>query len=277
MTTNLKPARATQRVWLRCRDILDRIFPSEEVRIVLDVGARDCGESAEFAAHYPRATVYAFECNPATLPQCRAEAAREPRIVLTENAVSNRAGPLPFFPTDPEKTVSGWPNGNPGASSMFEATGTYPEEKYVQNRIEVEAIRLDDFLASRHVGAIDVLWMDVQGAERLVLEGMGERLRDVKAVHLEAEFFEIYKGQALFGDGDAYLRARGFALIGFTSYSRYSADTLYVRGDILYSSVALHREFPYLKRNLGKLRKHKVKRALRRAVGLPAWPEAKQP
>ncbi|MDB5804778.1 MAG: hypothetical protein JWN73_2100 [Betaproteobacteria bacterium] len=266
-----------QKVWQRCADILDRVFPAAGVRVVLDVGARDCGESSDFARHYPVATVYAFECNPATLPLCRAAAAAEPRIVLTEKAASNRAGTLAFFPTDPEKTVTGLQNGNPGASSMFEATGAYPEETYVQKRIEVEAIRLDGFLAQQGVGAIDVLWMDVQGAERLVLEGLGECLREVKAVHMEAEFFEIYKGQALFQDVDAYLRRYGFTLLGFTSYSRYSADCLYVRGDVPVAMAALHGEFPFLKRNLGKLRKHKIKRALRRAIGLPAWAQAKQP
>jgi FkbM family methyltransferase len=195
--------------------------------------------------------------------------------VLTEKAVSDKPGTLAFFPTDPERTVSGWPNGNPGASSIFVATGAYPEEHYVQNRIKVEAIRLDTFLEAHKVPAIDVLWMDVQGAEKLVLTGMGKHLRDVKCVHLEAEFFEIYKGQALFGDVDTLLRNHGFQLLGFTSYSRYSADALYVRDDVPYACTAIHRAFPFLKRNLGKLRKHQFKRALRRAVGLPAWPKAK--
>ena len=263
----------TQRVWLRCREVLERGIAAPAVRVVFDIGARDCAESAEFASAYPGATVYAFECNPETLPRCRDAAAQEPRIVLTEKAVSDKSGNLSFYPTDAQRTRTGQAGGNPGASSLFEATGAYPEESYVQNRIEVEAVRLDEFCAARGIDGIDVLWMDVQGAERLVLLGLGALLTRVKFIHLETEFFEIYKGQALFPEIDALLRAAGFTLVGFTSYSRYAADALYVGPGVEFPLADARRAYPYLARNLGHYRRHRLKRALRRAVGLKAWPD----
>ncbi len=266
-----------QRVFTRLVEVLRRLMPGQPVHTVFDVGARDCEESRQFALAFPEARIYAFECNPATLPLCQAVAAAEPRITLTEKAVSERAGSISFFPIDQENTQTGVANGNPGASSLLRVTGNYPEEHYVQKEIVVDTIRLDAFMQEHSIPGIDILWMDVQGAEGRVLEGLGERLSDLRCLHMEIEFFEIYKGQSLFGDVDPWLRARGFRLLGLTSYSRYAADALYVRADIPVDNRALAREFPYLGRNLRKMRLHRVQRALRRMIGLPAWPERRKP
>lgn len=255
-------------------EVVNALAPDHRVRTVFDVGARDCEESRHFALACPDARVYAFECNPATLPRCRSLVAAEPRVMLTEKAASNHTGTAPFYPIDQRRTVTGVADGNPGASSLFRATGRYVEEQYVQDEIEVETLRLDEFMHAHAIDAIDILWMDVQGAEALVLEGLGARLRDMRFLHVELEFFEIYRDQALFEDVDPWLRERGFRLLGFTSYSRYAADALYVRDDIAPERVSLQRQFPYLGRNLAKMRAHRLKRSLRRVVGLPAWPQA---
>jgi len=263
-----------QKVAARLLEIVAAARPGHGPRVVIDVGARDCSESLDFAAAFPAATVHAFECNPATLPACRLAAAAEPRVRLTERAVSDTDGRTAFFPIDQSKTVTRSADGNPGASSLFEATGDYPLEHYVQRRIEVESTRLDTFLARAGIGHVDVLWMDVQGAELLVLRGLGERLADVDWIHLEAEQFEIYRGQALFPAIDAHLAARGFELIGLTSYSIYAVDALYCNRLLGVSRPKLWATFPYLRRNWLKLHKHRVKRWLRRRVGLPEWPRA---
>ena len=265
----------SQKVWHRCHELVGCALDAAAVKVVFDVGARDCAESADFARAYPAATVFAFECNPATLPKCRAAAAAESRIRLTEKAVADKEGRLSFFPIDPARSVGGTPGGNHGASSIFEASGAYPEETYVQNRIEVESIRLDRFCAAAGVTAIDILWMDVQGAELLVLKGLGDLLPQVSFIHMEVEFFEIYKGQALFPAVDALLAGRGFRLAGFTSYSQYAADALYVGQNVVFQFERTQREYAYLQRNLAKYKRHRWKRSLRRALGMREWPDAK--
>ena len=264
-----------QRVFSRLIDIVACALPKREIKTVFEVGARDCVESALFAQTYRGATVYAFECNPATLPSCRAVVAVNPRVRLTEKAVSDRAGVIAFYPTDPERSVTGVPHLVAGASSMFVATGNYPEEKYVQNKIEVEAITLADFMQNNAIGTIDILWMDVQGAELLVLAGAGERIRDLACVHMEVEFFEIYQGQALFGGVHRKMTAAGFVLAGFSSYSRYAADAVYFRGDLGVSRLALWWRHPYLLRNWRKMLQHRCKRWLLRKAGRPEWPQPK--
>ena len=69
--------------------------------------------------------------------------------------------------------------------------------------------RLDDIA---EIAAIDLLQVDVQGAELDVIRGAQERLRDAAVVVAEVEFVEMYKGQPLFADVDAEMRRQGFCL-----------------------------------------------------------------
>jgi FkbM family methyltransferase len=83
------------------------------------------------------------------------------------------------------------------------------EQTQVVRTSRVETRRLDDL---PETAGVDYLKLDVQGAEILVLQGAEARLADALVVHTEVLFVELYRGQALFGDIDAFLRARGFVL-----------------------------------------------------------------
>jgi FkbM family methyltransferase len=69
--------------------------------------------------------------------------------------------------------------------------------------------RLDDIT---EIAGIDLLKIDVQGAELDVIRGGEQRLKDTVMIVTEVEFVEMYKGQALFGDIDTELRRQGFTL-----------------------------------------------------------------
>jgi FkbM family methyltransferase len=200
---------------------------ADGVRTIVEIGARDCRETLGFHAAFPAARIHTFECNPATLPQCRAAVAGKPAITLVERAVSNAPGPVTFYAIDQARTETGIENGNPGASSLLQASGKFELETYVQKPVTVEAIRLGDYLEENGVGSVDLLWMDIQGAELMALEGAGKRLDSVKLIHTEVEFVEIYSGQPLFPGIKRFLEARGFAFLGFTIYARHSADAVF--------------------------------------------------
>ena len=204
------------------------------VRSILELGARDCAETLAFH-HILNGSVdiYAFECNPATLPVCRQRISGIKRIRLVEKAVGDSDGIREFYQIDPERTRTTWPDGNPGASSMFRASETYPPETYVQRPIQVNTARLDRFLDSSGIASIDLLWMDIQGAELDALRGLGEKIRTVSIIHLEAEFIHIYRNQPLFRDVKRFLNSTGFLLVGFTTFGAYSCDAMFINGDAL--------------------------------------------
>jgi len=206
-----------------------QLLGSENVRTIVEIGAKDCVETMGFSANFPKAQIYAFECNPATLPACRKRVASVKNVTLIEKAVSDKNGEVTFFPIDQEKTETPWADGNPGASSLLIASGKYKKEKYVQNEIRVQSTTLASFLAEKQIESVDFLWMDIQGAELMALQSAGDALAKIKIIHTEVEFMEIYQNQPLFADIKKYLNEHGFLLYGFTYFGRYFGDAVFVK------------------------------------------------
>jgi FkbM family methyltransferase len=80
---------------------------------------------------------------------------RASNIVARNLAVSDRAGTLQFFPS---------PNTNSGVGLLAPKTWNVPT-------CEVEATTLDDYCEHNEIRSVDVLKIDVEGAELLVLKG----------------------------------------------------------------------------------------------------------
>jgi FkbM family methyltransferase len=131
--------------------------------IIFDVGSRDCQQSIEFYNNFPNAKIYAFECNPNTIPICKSNIEKyTDRITLIEGAVCDYDGKITFYPINQEKTVTTWSDGNPGASSLFKSNGTYNVvETYVQDEIVTDCHRLDTVMKNHGIPMVDIIWMDL--------------------------------------------------------------------------------------------------------------------
>lgn len=204
-------------------------IPRDNIKTIIEIGARDCVETLKFHAEFPAAKIYTFECNPQTLPICVKNVASVPNITLIQKAISEKSGTVSFFAIDPEKTETTWEDGNPGASSLFKASGNYPIEKYAQNEITVDSIRAEDFIIENNITSIDLLWMDIQGGELGALKSFGDHLKKVKILHTEVEFMEVYQNQPLFWELKKFLNDNGFYLVEFTSfYKRIAGDAIFI-------------------------------------------------
>jgi FkbM family methyltransferase len=208
-----------------------RFVDPSTVQTILEVGSRDAEVSVALKRAFPHARVFAFECNPPAIELCRRNIAASglDDITLIPKAVSDSNGTLDFFAIDPIKTVTPHADGNIGASSLFHANPEYPHEQYHQNKISVEATTLAQWSAEASVSSVDLVWMDLQGAELKALQGMGELLQNIKILYSEVEFKPMYLGQPLFGDIDKFLRKNGFRLHGKFNLSEWFGDAMYVR------------------------------------------------
>ncbi len=92
---------------------------------------------------------------------------------------------------------------------LFPSLGEYMQ---VEKRELLRTHRLDGLEGLRPV---DFLKLDVQGAELMVLQGAQATLADITVVQCEVEFVELYEGQPLMADVDAFLRSQGFGLLKF--------------------------------------------------------------
>lgn len=181
--------------------------------VIFDIGSRDCMQSIEFYNKFPNSKIYAFECNPNTLDLCRKNILPyKDRITLIEGAVCHYDGNITFYPINQKKTRTSWKDGNPGASSLFLANGKYTPETYVQDKITTNCSRLDTIIKNYNIPRVDIIWMDLQGAELLALKGLGDFLNNVNYIHTEVTYKEMYTGQVLFKELNNFLLSKNFVL-----------------------------------------------------------------
>lgn len=107
----------------------------------------------------------------------------------------------------------------PPLRAMLDRYHKLGEAVHEKARHILPTMRLDDVIAS---GGMDLLKIDVQGAEAMVFDGAVERLDECLVVWTEVEFVALYEGQPLFADIDAKLRGHGLQFLCFDDLSRRS-------------------------------------------------------
>lgn len=184
--------------------------------VVFDVGANDAGSGIAYARAFPRAVVHLFEAHPAVAAVARkriAAAGLEHRAFLHEWAVSDVRGTAAFHVSS-ELGAGDWRVEVSDSSSLLEPTGHKEHFANVafSNILHVPTRRLDEEIRSGELPQPDFLHLDVQGAELMVLSGLGECLAGVRVIWLEVGHVELYAGQPLAADVQQVLKAAGFAL-----------------------------------------------------------------
>jgi FkbM family methyltransferase len=209
-------------------NFIKNIDDKNEPLIIFDIGSRDCVQSIEFYKHFPNSKIYAFECNPNTIEICKKNI--EPysdRITLIEGAVCDYDGYITFYPINQEKTITTWKDGNPGASSIFKSNGKYTVETYIQDEIVTECHRLDSVMNKLGISNVDIIWMDLQGAELLALKGLGTYLQNVKYIHTEVSYREMYSGQVMFNELNNFILSNDFSIINNLTLRGWQEDAIY--------------------------------------------------
>lgn len=202
--------------------LVDQCFDKDDIKVILDIGSRDGNESIELSTAFPKAKVFAFECNPDAIKIWKSNVKKK-NVALIECAVSDVNEDIDFYKINPDK------NGNIGASSMFLANPEFPYETYVQTRIRVSSITIDSWAEKNGIETVDLIWIDTQGAELAAFRGMKNILKHVKMIHTEVEFRPIYIGQPLFEEVDAFLKHREFTFVRFDYRCSWFGDADYVK------------------------------------------------
>lgn len=207
------------------------------IKQVLDIGSWHLGQSIEFSSVFQNAKIDAFEPVPDSYQLCvkrldELDEQKKTRIRVHNIALSNAADDIPFYPVDP--VASSTPN--VGASSMFKfmdgLNGTPFGQNLVQKEIKVKANTLDSWCEEHNIPGIDIMWMDVQGAELLVLQGGEKTLSNTRIIMTEVGLQPYYQGHTLKADIDAFLTARGFSELEGSfeiNVPGYEANTIYIR------------------------------------------------
>ncbi len=161
---------------------------------VIELGAHR-GEEYEWLSRGLRIAVYsAVEADPRHVPELRRKLASpfSNGPMVFDAAIADHNGTVILHLCDNKA------NQAKGSSSIHTPTGHLKHFEWCtfNEKIEVRAMTLDA-VAKFTVGPIDLLWVDIQGAEKDMIAGGTETLKRTRFIMIEAESVEMYEGQAL--------------------------------------------------------------------------------
>jgi FkbM family methyltransferase len=209
------------------------VLKASSADLVCDVGSRDGAQSLLFRHLLPDAAVTAFEANPINFEHMqRSPMLAGQRIEMHPFAITNSNGVAKFHVVDVDYSD---PNDNHGTSSLLVHDGLQ-----ILKSVEVETKRLDDFVLSRFPEAGTVgLWIDVEGVEYGVLDGISKIKERVVAAHVETAKTPMRHGQRTFPEVAALMESYGFVLVG----SNITPESNW--GDVVFVTRKFIHEHPF--------------------------------
>ena len=190
----------------------------DEINSICLVGGYKGHELPILLKNYPNTTIDVFECSDRYFDKLKKRARRNNRITPIKKAVSNTIGETTFYETNLTGSGSLLKVG-PLAQESF---GAKQEESFA-----VQTITLDSYYNDR---PIDVLWIDVQGAELLVLSGAEKLLKNVQAVFIEVSVKpNLYIKSTTIDEINNLLREHSFKLINLGLDINLTGNALYTK------------------------------------------------
>jgi FkbM family methyltransferase len=166
-------------------------------RVILDVGAATGGFTIASCVAFPDARIFAFE------PSLRQ------RIVLTRNVRANGfADRVTIEPFGLWKEAGGLSFRTHGDISTLEAVSALPQGLVFGERVRVKT--LDDWFRQTGLASVNLIKMDVEGAEIEILEGAAATLATT-APRLVLQAYHLRGGTRTFETCKSMLEKLGYA------------------------------------------------------------------
>jgi FkbM family methyltransferase len=210
----------------RLPDLLDaqvRIFGSAAALSVVDAGAHHGHTAVQYLEHFTNSRVIALEPEPVN-------------FAVAEKALAPfgaRVELLPFALAETDGSVALRLTSHSGAHSLLEVGDMryYDAPVETLTPIEVRAVTLDSLSAEHRLDRVDILKMDIQGAELLALRGAAKLLarHAIRLIALEVLFQPLYRNQPTFWDIAGHLGSLGYALQGVYDQRHHAANHAILR------------------------------------------------
>lgn len=197
---------------------------------VLHVGAHEGQELPSYRTNKISPIVF-VEANPGLAGALREKTADEIDVYVVEGAASDTSGTAIFNIASFDQSSSLLPLGKHAE--------LYPKITF-DKQIEVRTMTLDAAMAETGIepASVNMLTMDIQGAELMALRGAVETLKNIDAIQTEINYVEMYDGCPHISDLDTFLEPYGFLRIKtVTPYDKRWGDAVYVKAPMVTNSA----------------------------------------
>ena len=190
-------------------EVQKRLLGGAADLVIFDVGAYVGEVTATYKRVFPQSTIYCFEPFPDSFHKLN-RLCRDASIKAHQIAFSDKEGKTTFNI-----------NVDLSCNSLLPPTESdfkcYSAKSIKDGEIQVETNTLDNFCAGDEIACIDILKLDVEGAEVKVLDGASSMLskQAIKLIYSEVMFIPHYTNGCLFHELTAFLNKHGYTLLNF--------------------------------------------------------------
>jgi FkbM family methyltransferase len=182
------------------------------MRTVIDVGAADGTSCIHWMDKDPDGTtIWAFEPRPEAASSLFVNSKKFPTYHVVQKAVSDFTGKAKF-----NVSVQGECSSLNEFAEEIDAVWPGREDLKMAETVEVDVIRLEDFVNEFKIEKIDLLHVDAQGHDLEVLMGLGDKVTIVGSGVIEmarSHTVKLYKDQKYdMNDAIEFLNKNGFRI-----------------------------------------------------------------
>lgn len=194
-----------------------------DIRVIFVIGAYLGFEIKKLLKNFPNSEIYAFEPHPIYFAELAKKYSNSNRVFLFQISISEREGTALFYN-----------NTGDGTGSLLELN-SHSKEIYglmPTTSIVVATTTLDAWCKTQfgHIPNVDLIWIDVQGAENKVISGGGETLSKTQSVFIEvSQLKPIGQSGALLQEIQSALMTFGLVEVSL------GLDSLNLTGNAIYT------------------------------------------
>lgn len=205
---------------------LSKFLPSQ-LDILIDVGANQGNFTKVLRSLNPVRQVYFCEANTNCISIL--EKNKLHHDVIIPKIISDKVGEENFYIYSAESTSSMFSFEN----NMDEITELNTKAKEIKT---IPSISIDNLIKEYNIKEIDLLKIDVQGAELKVLEGSKSSFSKIKNIWVEVSMKKIYQNSPVFSEVYEYLNQHGFIFKSFSPVFK-SKNGEILQADVLFTRV----------------------------------------
>lgn len=164
--------------------IISEMYEKNNKLVIFDAGGYDFCDAVCFKKNFPLSEVYSFEADDLNIEKYSKDIINF-GINVIPLALSDSNGSVNFFSSLTFTNNLGKTKDHTSSGSILKPivkNGTnecvnHPGLVFSEKTKSVPCIRIDDFCKQNNIKKIDFFHLDVQGAENIVLAGLGDKLR----------------------------------------------------------------------------------------------------
>ncbi|MFA5770864.1 MAG: FkbM family methyltransferase [Patescibacteria group bacterium] len=175
--------------------------------LILEIGANVGSDTVEMAVLWPQGKIYAFEPVPDVVERLKFKTKNFKNVEIVQSAVSDKS--------EAEATEMFISDNSSCSSSLLKPKDhlIYYPTVHFDKKITVSTVFLPTWLEKNNLKMIDLLWIDVQGAELNIFRSLADEIKNIHYIYTEVSLKEFYEGGASFGSLKEYLGKFGFYIV----------------------------------------------------------------